>query len=124
MRAGTRGALQVGFQDGRPLADGNVFELDLLALAAAQDCFAARGADVLDPTDVFAEHGDEVALAVDDGDDYRERERAAGGAAGDFQGREIAGSGAEQARGGHDAVGDAGDPVGTVVAVEPAGESV
>jgi hypothetical protein len=78
VRSRSRRSLQVSPQDRCALVGGNLFELDLLTAAAAENCSATGGTYVLDPVHVFSEHGHQVPLPIHDGDHNGQGEHSPG----------------------------------------------
>src|SRR5579859_6606667 len=119
MGACSRRVLQVGFQDGGALLGRDLFEVDLLTIAAVEHCSSTSGTHILDPIHVPSEHRHQVPLSRDGGHHHWERDGAPGFSSGHFQCRDRAG---RDARGGDSrpySVSYSRDPVGSLAPVHP-----
>jgi hypothetical protein len=115
----SRCVLQVRPQDGSALLGGDLFEVDLLTPAAAQQRSSTGGTHVLDPIHVLSKHRHQVPLSIDDGHHHRQRDGASGFSSGHFQGHDRVG---RDARGGDSSprfIGYPRDPVGSLPTVQP-----
>ena len=81
----TGGACEVSALDRRTALGVDLLEERGLAAAVAQHGPPLGGADVADPVDGFAEHGHQVSLVVEVGDDHQEEDEAPGPATSDLQ---------------------------------------
>jgi hypothetical protein len=64
--------LQVHLQDGSALLDRDLVKADLLTPTAAQHGSPTGSAYILDPLDIVAEHGHQVALPINGDQHQRE----------------------------------------------------
>ena len=122
VRPRSRRALQVSLQDDCTLAGGTLFELDLLTTAAPKNCSSSGCPYVLDPAHLVSEHGHQVALSLDNGDDHGQRQGAPRLSSGDFQSREIVGGDARREYGSGRAIQYSREPVGSLPTVQPSSE--
>src|SRR5271165_6244288 len=66
--ASPRCSLQIGLEDWRTPVNRDLFEADFHAPTIANECHAVGCPYVPDPLHIVAQHGNQVALFIDDGD--------------------------------------------------------
>jgi hypothetical protein len=69
-RAGSH--LQIALEDRGASRGLDLLQANALALTVSKDCFAASGANVMDPIRLRAKHRDEIPLPVVVGHNHRE----------------------------------------------------
>jgi hypothetical protein len=114
------GHLEVSLQDRRPLARLDFLEGNRLAPSVPQHRPSAGGPHVRDPVGAFAEHRDEIPLAIDVCDDNGERPQATAAASADLERREPVRPNARRVESRLSAVEQTCEPVGATTGVEPA----
>lgn len=119
VRSRSRSALQVSPQDGWALVGGNLFELDVLTAAAAENRSSTGCPHIADPLHVVSEHRHQVPLSIDDGHDQRERDGPPRLSSGHFQCHKVVGRDARRGHSSPRSIQNPGDPVGSLPTVQP-----
>jgi hypothetical protein len=117
-----RCSLQVSLQKGCALVGGNLFELDLLTIAAPKNRSSTGCPYVINPLHIISEHRHQISTSTDDGHDQRQRDVPPRFSSGHLQCNEVVGADARRGHSSPRSVQNPRHPIGSLPTVQPSFE--